>query len=463
MKLNQISKLSSFCGIIVKPTVRLGLHIGLRWFIIYLVTVIVVACQPTLTPSSTAVQPSPTSTITVEPTARPTRTPQTLVEEPVVLNLWTIEAVSPLAPGRSGEFFSRMLRSFEYNHTGYKVADPVVKKMNGKSGVLNFLRTSKTVAPSILPDIAIMNATDLAQAEAEQLIIPLDNYFDREIIQDLLPVARKIGTVNDKLMGIPLGLDTQHIIYNTNILTNTELIWSDILTNTISYAFSAHGDNGLVDDATLSHYFSMGGKLNNDLISSQIDGPTLEQVLALYQQGIEIGSINVDMSLNKTDEQILLAYLANEINITNITVSQFLQNRQSFADNYGVASLPLKTFNDKAIPITHGWVIILVTDDPDRQAGAVKLMEWFLSTNNNANWSSLSHSIPTRDSAYQQLAGQSSYWQFLADLLNTAEPYPSFNGYNDIGRIMHQAVQQVMNGTASPSEATSTALDTLTN
>jgi maltose-binding protein MalE len=104
----------------------------------------------------------------------------------------------------------------------------------------------------------------------------------------------------------------------------------------------------------------------------------------------------------------------------------------------------------------------LVTNDINRQRAALRLIEWFLSTNNNATWNNLNKSIPTRDTAFQQLAGDDPYWAFLTEQLNTAQPQPGFTGYDQVGRIIQQAVEQVIRGEVTPDQATTTAVDALT-
>jgi maltose-binding protein MalE len=84
-----------------------------------------------------------------------------------------------------------------------------------------------------------------------------------------------------------------------------------------------------------------------------------------------------------------------------------------------------------------------------------------MSTTSNANWNTINRTIPTRDTAYQNVAGDDPYWVYLTEQLNTAQPSPSFDGYDRIGRIIQQAVQQVISGEATPEEATATAIDAL--
>ena len=147
--------------------------------------------------------------------------------------------------------------------------------------------------------------------------------------------------------------------------------------------------------------------------------------------------------------------------MTQVGVRQYLTDRSLLKTSL-YAPPPVISPDDIPVSITHGWVLVLVTKDPARQKAALNLMEWFLSTNNSVAWNQISQSIPSRDSAYQQLAGDDPYWEFLTELLNTARPQPSFAGYDQIGRILQQAVQQVISGEATPEEATATAIDALT-
>ena len=113
------------------------------------------------------------------------------------------------------------------------------------------------------------------------------------------------------------------------------------------------------------------------------------------------------------------------------------------------------------VNIMHGWTLVLITDDVERQAAALRLIETFLSTANNATWNKINKSIPTRDTAFQELAGDDLYWVFLTDQLNSARPEPGFSDYDRVGRIIQQAVEQVIRNEATPEEAAATAIDAL--
>jgi multiple sugar transport system substrate-binding protein len=284
---------------------------------------------------------------------------------------------------------------------------------------------------------------------------------DRSIVQDLIPAARKMGTVDNRLVGVPLGLEMEHTVYNTRTFTAPLVLWSDVLSSNTKYLFPAKGINGLVNDTTLSLYFSTGGKLLDDQGAPTLDERVLRDVLDFYQQALESGVIDVTILEAATTEELWPLYLEAKAGIAQITVRQYLSDRELFK-NTSFTPLPVKEEKDTPVLITHGWTLVLVTDDMQRQVAALKLIESFMSTGNNADWNSINQSIPTRDTAFQQLAGDDdAYWAFLAEQLNTARPQPGFIGYDRIGRIMQQAVEQVIKGEATPEEAAATAVDAL--
>ena len=79
-----------------------------------------------------------------------------------------------------------------------------------------------------------------------------------------------MGTANEKLVGVPLGLEMEHLVYNTLVFTATPMLWTNVLSANSKYLFPAKGVNGLVNDATLSQYLSMGGKFLDNEGSPQL-------------------------------------------------------------------------------------------------------------------------------------------------------------------------------------------------
>jgi ABC-type glycerol-3-phosphate transport system substrate-binding protein len=408
--------------------------------------------QETPTPRP-AITPTPNNNTT--PTVTPT--PEKL---PLTLTLWTVEPVSALAGGELGDFFQASIRNFERTNPDLELK-VLIKKPGGKGGMLDFLRNAKEVAPSVLPDVAVIDAKDLRQALNEGLAQSLNGKLDRSIVQDLLPAARRIGTVNGTLAGVPVGIQMEHTVYNTLTYTDTVILWSDVLTQSNQYIFPAKGVNGLVNDATLSQYFSAGGVLIDSEGKPRIDDRVLQEVLEFYQNAVEQGIVRTSVLDASTTEELWPEYLTGSARVAQISVSQYLTDRE-LLNNTIYGPLPRAEASLTPITVMHGWVLVLVATDVTRQQPALKFMEFFLSTQQNAAWNQINKSIPIRDTAFQQLAGNDPYWLFLIEQLNTARPEPGFPEYDRVGRILQQAVEQVIRSEKTAEEAAMAAKDSLT-
>jgi ABC-type glycerol-3-phosphate transport system substrate-binding protein len=387
----------------------------------------------------------------------PTDTPES---ESLNLVFWTVEPISPLAEDDAGRYFVNTVRNFERANPDVDVT-VLVKKSTGKGGVLDFLRTANDVAPTVLPDVVIMDATDIQPATAEQLIIPLDGKLDRSIVQDLLPAARRVGTVNETLMAVPLGIEMEHSVYNTTVFTATPILWTDVISRGRGYLFPAKGNNGLVNDVSLSHYFAAGGQLLDDENQPKLDEQPLREVLSFYQRLLEQEVIDSTLLEADSTADLWPSYLEGGQGLSQVGLREYLETRDQLVASEPSAP-PLPNGDSPPVGIMHAWVLVLVSEDVVRQDAALKLIESFLDTNRNAAWNDINKSIPVRDSSYQLLAGEEDpYWQFLTMQLNTARPEPRFDGYDRVGRIFQQAIEQVIQGEATADEATSTALDAL--
>jgi ABC-type glycerol-3-phosphate transport system substrate-binding protein len=112
------------------------------------------------------------------------------------------------------------------------------------------------------------------------------------------------------------------------------------------------------------------------------------------------------------------------------------------------------------IPLTigRGRVLAVVARDPDRQATAMRLIEWLMVPDSNAAWSQATAHLPTRYAAFDLLAHDDPYWLFLQRQLEIAVPPPAFPGYDQVGRVLQQAVVEVMTGEATPEAAAAAAV-----
>lgn len=402
-----------------------------------------------------ATPPPPPPQSTTEATASTDATPDS--QAVINLTLWTDETASPRADGDAGRVFENGLGVFEATYPGVAVS-VTLKNPTGKGSALDYLRTASQVAPSILPDIVILNTIDLAQAARAGLVVPLDDLVSSNLLNDLLPAARAAGTVDERLVGIPFEMDVEHLVYNTNKVSTTPVKWANILNANTTYAFPAKGLNGLANDAFLIQYLALGGQLQNEAGQPSLDEQVLRTVLSYYHQGIEEGVISPSVLEFGTTDDIWPTYVAAQLGMAHVNSHRFLTDR-SVLHSTEFTSIPNR--DGKPLTISRGKALAIVTRDPIRQAMAIRLIEWIMAPDINATWNQTAAHIPTRYTAFDLIEGSDPYWSFLRQQLEIAVPPPAFAGYDQIGRVLQQAIAEVLSNEASPEEAAAAAMDVI--
>lgn len=431
------------------------------------VLLVFVSCTPQFTAIS-----SPTATPTTEvgttidvigTPARPSPTvesqpEETLSPEPpsvIQLTLWTVEAVSPQAPGEAGQVLGNGLKAFENTHRDVSIS-VVLKNESGKGSVLDYLRTASQVAPSVLPDVVVLNTVDLAQASRAGLIVPLDGMISPLLIEDLLPAARAVGTVDGQLVGIPFEMDVEHLIYNTNKVASAPVTWTDVISANTTYLFPAKGRNGLVNDAFLIQYLALGSRLQDDEGQPFLDEQALRAVLGYYHQGVEAGTIPPEVLTIASPDDIWPLYVSAQVGIAHVNAHRFLSDRNVLRTTQ-FAEIPSR--DGTPVTISRGRVMAVVTHDPNQQMTASRLIDWLMAPENNVRWNRAITYLPTRYAAFDLIGDSDPYWPFLQHQLEIGVPPPAFPEYDQIGRVLQQAVIEVLSEDAAPEDAAAAAID----
>ena len=405
--------------------------------------------------------PSPEKTPTVTtvpvktmPSASPTPSPPPAVSSAITLTLWTTEAFSP-QDSDSGQVLAQQWQAFEAAHPNVTI-EHVLKKPYGKGGVLDFLGTARAAAPTVLPDLAILDTLELYKAAESGLIQPLDGLISSELEQDLFPFA--LRSFNGQLMGIQFDADIEHLVYNTNKIDSLPITWREVLSDSVTYIFPAGGDGGSVNDAFLIQYLAIGEQLLDKSGRPALDKDGLTQVLQFYQDGLEAGAISPSVLQFEDLDDCWFAYLSAQAAMANVSSARYLADREMLK-NTSFAAIPTRDGNVGTL--AKGWALAIVTEDPARQAVAAPLIEWLLEPERNAGWNLVAGHLPTRRTAFDYLATTDPYFPFARQQLEHVYPRPMPSAYEKIGRALQKAVQDVLTGEASPQEAADAALTTV--
>lgn len=237
------------------------------------------------TPTASATPPGPSPEVLTPPIPSPT--PPAVI----TLTLWTAPGYSPQVEGPAGEVMRQLLTTFNETQQDIQV-DYVLKEPQGKGGLLDFLLTASYVAPSVLPDLILLEPHALRDAASAGLVQTLDGLLSPSIQEDVFPFALDAGRLEGQLKGVQFQADVLHLLYNTNKLESAPLAWTDVLTRSEAmYLFPAGGQAGLATDSSLVHYLSTGAPLFDEIGQLALDEGAMAAVLSFYAAGVQSGAV----------------------------------------------------------------------------------------------------------------------------------------------------------------------------
>lgn len=407
-------------------------------------------CLPTPAPTPTSSLPTPT--VTLPP---PTATPTVAVPRPLMttLRIWVPEELSPYGEGTAAELLTQYLGEFGQANGDLQV-EVIVKKAQGRGGLLDFLRTASAAAPSVLPDLVVLNTADLRVAAQAGLLTPLDEILPEDLAADRFPFAAELGKVGEETVGIPLAVDLQHLAYRRGLLPSAPITWTNVLSAGISFAFPAASQADGVNDATLVQYLGAGGRLTDADGNPQLEADPLVAVLSFYTQAVTLGVISPTLVLSMDDaEDSWALFQAGQAGMAVVDAHRFWSERDPIA---APALIPTRT--GRAVALARGWMLAMVTNDPERQLQAMRLASWLLEPQRHGAWTQNAGYLPaTRGGLAAWMISQEER-TVLETLLESAQPVPPATVRAAVGPPLQTALEAVLRGRRTPIDAAAEAI-----
>lgn len=407
-----------------------------------------VGCGPWATPTSA---PQVERATLTSPPKRPTPTTMPPTLEPVslaiTLTLWTSEALSPAEVEASGQILQEQYDAFMAANRNIAI-EYELKKPYGKGGILDFLLTTSAVVPEMLPDLVVIDTIKLGEAAGAGVLQPLDDLISPGLRGDLFPFASDACRFGGKLMGLQFEADIQHLVYDTTTVERPPRTWTKLLESEASYIFPA-GEGEAASDAFLIQYLALRGRLADEAGNLSLDEEILTQVLQFYKEGNDKGVIPKSVLDLKSLDDCWSLYLSTEVAMANANSQRYNIDKGSLKNT---AFAPIPTRDGNVSTISHGWALAVVTDDPARQAAAMRVIEWLMSPENIAAWSREANHLPTRRSAFDTEVAD-DYTVFLREQLEGAHFRSSPPAYEEVSEVLRSAIQDVLTGNAIPREA----------
>lgn len=405
-----------------------------------------------------AATPSPAATAVDDPTTDPaaTRSPRATAEQaqpsqpapPLTLRVWIPPEIGARTEAGFRELTSQ-IRAFETTHDDLSVIIEQ-KPLEGPGGIISYLRTGRTVAPSVMPDLIVVSGRVLSDPNAQDLFMPLDGLVDPAILGDIYPAAVSQVVTDGRLYGYPFATSgLTHLVYRPSLITDdAPLTWMQFISDT-NHTMVLPADSREGALFGLQVYLAEGGALVNDAGQPDLQPGPLTQ--ALTQIGLRRDNLLQSSQLKTLDE----AWQYHQLGLSQSMWMQadFLLSQQTEAATVGATAdqsyMSVPGPDEALVPLTTTWAWAVTTTDQSRQTLAAELVSYLTRPENLSNWSSRSQVLPAQRSAVEQLAVENPYFRFAAGELQRAAGMP----VSETSRLLDalgNAVFQVLTTDRSP-------------
>jgi ABC-type glycerol-3-phosphate transport system substrate-binding protein len=368
----------------------------------------------------------------------------------VSIMVWWPAALYPDEKSAAAQTLRRQLENF--TAASHQTVTVRVKRNDGLGSVYQTLLSGSAVAQSAMPDLALMRRSDLAQAVAAKLVVQIDSKVLS--LTDFYPAGLALGQVNGNQYGIPYVLEVQQTLYRTTALPIPPRSTDDLIASGQPILFPAGVVKG-VDTTFLQQYLAAGGHIADDKGAPTLDAGPLKTVLSYYGQAVSAKIVGPQLLDYTNSTQYWQTFLSGKANLVQVDSTTYLAQRANLTN---VGTLPvLVPASGALVSAVDGWLWVVTTSDPDRQAQALSLLNWLVQSDQQAAFTHAIGVLPSQRSALTAW-GDDKYAAFAATLLE--QPSVPAQDMIDPGvaAALQAAFDSVLNGRKTADVAASDAV-----
>jgi ABC-type glycerol-3-phosphate transport system substrate-binding protein len=397
-----------------------------------LIAALLSGCNGRATPTP-PVEPPPTETPAAQPVASEPAVPATNDQ----LVVWLPAFTGIASEGSAGSLLTNVFHQFEQNNPSIRL-DIQVKADAGTAGLFNFLRSAQQVAPSILPDLVLINTQQLWQIVDLGMVVALEE-------EELSGNANFFRVANDsvryrtQIVGIPYTVDITHLAYDGDAIESPPASWAELTAGDETYLFPAA--EGGTTTAALLHYVAAGGTLLEDgSITSPEALENYFNFLVEMRANDMIPATVLDMPGYNA---VWRAFAENRADLALVQVLQFYPNATGIKPP---SYAPTPTLNGEPHAIADTWAFAILTEDAQRRRLALALIQELLAPEVQGPWSQSVARLPSQPASLALWTQATSYRDFVQAMLDEAVSPPNGAAFADFARRLHTAQAALIRG-----------------
>lgn len=358
---------------------------------------------------------------------------------------------TPDSQNAASDLLADAFAQFESERPGTTIVVQA-KSEQGGSTIYEYLRSASKVAPSILPDIVLVESQRLWVLADQALIPPLSSE-ELAALNNIYPFAQESVTYKGSVYGIPHTANILHTVQSRFALADEEAAqipqtWAALQEADVTYIFPAGARNGQSNDTILLQYIGAGGRLRADNLVP--NNAALVDVFNFVKEGVRGGAIPNNVIEYSDVDSMWLSADTNLSGLVEISSNRFLAQRAMLND-FLFDATPTKS--GAQITVGRVWAFAVLTQEPERRQLATELIEHLLQPTLLSTWSLEANRLPARRDALELWDQDDPYFVFVQRQLESAVALPSGTAFVDFAGDVQQALLAVLSGEISAEEA----------
>lgn len=347
-------------------------------------------------------------------------------DKPITLTLWIPDNFAVNSSEQVQKLLDDRVVTFTQTNPNIKV-DIRYKNIGSQENMMELLNTTSRVAPSILPDVVLLNRNDMEIAALKGLLVPLDGYFVNGIENEPFPGFLSMARLQGSLFGLPAAGDVLLLVGRKNSYP-TLSTWQNIYSSGMKVGtnFSDPGSTAFV-----SLYLSAGGSLVDGSGKPHLDQDALTKLITMVRTTREY-LVFPEWSKLSSDWKDVTRHFTN--GDTDLEINWYSSTRDSSSGTYTYYAVP--GLVEKPASVLTGWFWSVANPAQERQAASKELLNYLYQPVFASTWSETAGYLPVTS---QQWPQSDATQQLLQSILNSAEPLPDTSIMITIGPVIRDA------------------------
>lgn len=398
---------------------------------------------------------SPTAAVSVSTVPVPTEVLErsTIVEESPILEsedrqlvVWAPPFFQPAYETTINDPLTTLAEQFEREHPGVHI-DVQIHGESGESSIFQYLRGAQRLAPTILPDVILIDTQQLWQVAELEMLMPLGQ---TQLLAEteFLPQFFAATTYREQIIGIPYMVDLTHLLYRTEQMPVVPSSWESALALQQQYIFAGGKGEG-INEFVYLQYLGAGGTFSTEEMLTE---ERLHDLFLVFSQAHTTGVFPPVVMESASHDRAWNTFAAADLGMVETSARIALEHWDAINhETIDYGQIPTLTGID--ITLARVWAFAVIATDPEQRELSLTLLAAFLDPTIHNELSHLAMRIPAQPTAFEIWRGQSPYFDFLKMQIDHAVALPNGRRFVELNRRLQQALELLLRDEISPEEA----------